>query len=164
MKRKAIIGVMGPATITSKKTADDAFTLGKLIAEKGWILLTGGSADGVMDAVNRGAKEHSGLTVGIIKNKESKISKFIDIPIITDINDARNNVNVLSSDIVVACGTGLGTTSEIVLALKHGKTVILLNQSSEGLLFFKSLKEQNLHIVKTVQQAIDIIEKNLLTK
>jgi predicted Rossmann-fold nucleotide-binding protein len=40
---------------------------------------------------------------------------------------ARNVINVLSSHVVVACPGGSGTISEIALALKYGKTVILLN-------------------------------------
>lgn len=152
---------MGPATSPSEKDLKDAFQLGKLIAQKGWILLTGGSAQGVMDEVNRGAKENSGLTIGIIKNQDSKISEFVDIPIITDVNDARNNINVLSSNFVVACGIGLGTTSEIALALKHGKEVILLNQTEESLSFFNSWNKSNLHTAESPQQVIEIIEANL---
>ena len=40
---------------------------------------------------------------------------------------ARNTINVLTSDVIVACPGGAGTLSEIALALKHGKPVWLLN-------------------------------------
>ena len=74
MSKKIIIGVMGPATSPSDKDLEDAFQLGKLIAKQGWILLTGGSAQGVMDEANRGAKENSGLTIGVMKNQ---IQEFV---------------------------------------------------------------------------------------
>jgi predicted oxidoreductase len=45
---------------------------------------------------------------------------------------ARNAINVLSSDVVVACTGGAGTLSEIALALKAGKTVILLDFDVRG--------------------------------
>lgn len=41
--------------------------------------------------------------------------------------NARNVVNVLSCQAVVACPGGAGTLSEIALALKVGKPVILMN-------------------------------------
>ena len=41
--------------------------------------------------------------------------------------DARNAVNVLSSDVVVAMRGGAGTLSEVALALKAGRTVIALD-------------------------------------
>ena len=44
---------------------------------------------------------------------------------------ARNCINVLSSQVVVACPGGMGTLSEIALALKYSKPVILLNYEEE---------------------------------
>lgn len=57
------------------------------------------------------------------------MSDFIDIPICTGMGGTRNNINILSSDVVVACGTGAGTTSETMLALKTIKPVFLINTS-----------------------------------
>jgi len=61
--------------------------------------------------------------------------------------NARNNINVLSSDVVIACGMGAGTASEIALALKGNKKVILLNDNEESKCFFKTLSPQNVYIV-----------------
>jgi cysteine synthase len=52
----------------------------------------------------------------------------------TEMGSARNNVNVMSSHVVVACGlSGAGTVSGVALALKAGKPVILVGatQSEE---------------------------------
>jgi hypothetical protein len=54
--------------------------------------------------------------------------------------DARNAINVLTSDVVVACGVeGPGTASEISLAVKAGKPVILLAAAQAARVFFESL-------------------------
>src|SRR3989344_3767650 len=131
--RKAIIGVMGPGEKASEKDTQDAFNLGKLIAKENWVLLSGGRNSGVMDAVSKGAKSAKGLTIGVMPDTdETKISEAVDIPIITDMGSARNNINVLSSSVVIVCGTiAPGTLSEIALALKGKKKVILINNDSD---------------------------------
>lgn len=119
---------MGPGKNASQKDCVHAFELGKLVAQHGWTLLTGGRNVGLMDAASRGAHEAGGLVIGILPSKNKKeASEFIDIPICTGIGSARNNINVLSSDVVIACGSGAGTISEIMLSLKARKPLILLN-------------------------------------
>ncbi len=124
--RKPIIGVMGGAEV-SAGVARDAYELGALIARNGWVLLNGGRACGVMDASARGAKEAGGLTVGVLPDDTTEqASPSIDIAIVTGMGAARNVINVLSSDVVIACPGSAGTLSEVALALKAGRTVILL--------------------------------------
>jgi len=118
---------MGGANV-SKAVEKTAFELGALIAENGWILLNGGRNAGVMRASAQGAKSKEGLTIGILPGSSKfEANPFIDIPIVTNIADARNLINVLSSDVVVACHGSAGTISEIALAVKNLKPVILLN-------------------------------------
>src|SRR5512132_4145289 len=118
MGMRYIVGVMGPAK-ARKKDIDNARVLGELIAGREWVLLTGGRAVGVMDAASQGAKKVPGsLTIGILPSNRERISKYVDLAIITEMGNARNNVNVMSSNVVVACGlTGAGTVSEVALAL-----------------------------------------------
>lgn len=132
--RKTIIGVMGPGDKATKQDKENAFELGKLIAQENWVLLSGGRNSGVMDAVNKGARSADGLTIGIMPDTdEAKISEGVDIPIFTDMGSARNNINVPSSNVVVACGTvAPGTLSEIALALKGKKNVVLLNSDADA--------------------------------
>jgi uncharacterized protein (TIGR00725 family) len=122
-----IVGVMGPAK-ARKKDIENARTLGELIARREWIVLTGGRDVGVMDAAGQGAKQVArSLTVGILPSSRDRVSKYVDVAIITEMGSARNNVNVMSSHVVVACGlSGAGTVSEVALALKAGKPVILV--------------------------------------
>ncbi|VVB79132.1 Uncharacterised protein [uncultured archaeon] len=43
---KKIIGVMGPGKEATKKDIKNAIEIGKLIADNGWVLLTGGQKSG----------------------------------------------------------------------------------------------------------------------
>ncbi|MFP4347495.1 MAG: TIGR00725 family protein [Thermodesulfobacteriota bacterium] len=127
MNRPVVIGVMGGGQASSK-AVEAAYRLGKRIAEQGWVLLNGGRNAGIMAASAQGASEVGGLTVGILPDGDDRFaSPHIQIPIITDMGSARNCINVLSSRVVVACAGGAGTLSEIALAIKFGKPVILFN-------------------------------------
>jgi len=138
--RKTIIGVMGPGEGATPELLDTAEELGRLIARKGWITLTGGRNAGVMAAASRGAKSAGGLTVGVLPTGTREgISPDVDIPIITGMGSARNNINVLTSDVVIACGMGPGTAAEVSLALKAGKKVILLACPPAAQTFFQAL-------------------------
>ncbi len=160
--RKIVIGVMGPGTDVSETDRQNAYKLGKLIAQAGWVLLTGGRNVGVMEAANLGAKSANGLTIGILPTAdENGISQAVDIAIFTDMGNARNNINVLSSDVVIACGMGAGTASEVALALKANKQVVLLTDNQESQLFFKSLSSANILIAKTPENAMAFVKKVL---
>ena len=133
-----IVGVMGPAK-AKRKDLENARLLGELIARREWVVLTGGRDVGVMDAASYGAKQvPRSLTVGILPSARDRVSKYVDLVIITEMGNARNNVNVMSSHVVVACGlTGSGTVSEVALALKAGKPVVLVGASPEEAMFFQ---------------------------
>jgi len=158
---ETIIGIMGPGE-TSKEVLETAYKLGSAIAQKGWVVLTGGRRAGVMHEALRGAKESGGLTIGILPDDHAHdLSEFVDLSVMTGMGSARNMINILTSHVVIACGTGLGTTSEIVLALKAGKLVILIRQTEEAINFFTSFNIPNLHLVQTVNEVIELIEKHI---
>ncbi|MGB3913003.1 MAG: TIGR00725 family protein [Thermacetogeniaceae bacterium] len=161
---KFIVGVMGGGEGASRKTLEMAYQLGKLLASEGWALLCGGRAAGVMEASAKGAKEAGGLTVGILPGRDkSGASRYIDIAICTGMGDGRNYINVLSSDIVVALPGRAGTISEIALALKSGKKVILLDFDTGDLFdFYRS--EGLLWSVRTPEEAIRLIKEYYVEK
>jgi len=152
---KTIIGVMGPGDDPSRKDLDSAYELGALIAKEGWVLLTGGRNVGVMDAASKGAKASGGTTIGIIPGDDKKrMSQYVDIPIFTGMGSARNNINVLSSDVVIACGMGAGTMSEIMLAMKSRKNICLLNQTDKTKAFLRELDYPKLLFMETPKQVV----------
>lgn len=155
--RKIIIGVMGGGEIVNTGDYEDARRLGGLIAKEGWILLNGGRASGIMEASARGAKENSGLTIGILPGNDPE---YIDIPILTGIGLARNYINVLTSEVVVALSGRTGTISEIALALNIGKKVISLNFDL-GTLFKKYEETKQLIYAKQPEEVVSLIKKIL---
>lgn len=158
--KKIIIGIMGPGEGATPIDCQNAYEIGRLIAQAGWVLLTGGRNTGVMDAASKGAKSANGLTIGILPGMDDKnISAAVDIAIVTDMGNARNNINVLSSYVVVACGMGIGTASEIALALKVNKKVILLTNNKESKVFYQKLSPENIFIVENPIEIPQIIKK-----
>jgi uncharacterized protein (TIGR00725 family) len=162
VKRRPVIGVMGPGRASCVQLRS-ATELGEGIARNGWVLLTGGRAAGVMDAVNRGAKRVPGsLTIGVLPTAGTRVSRFVDVAIVTDMGNARNNVNVLSSDVVVACGPGgPGTISEVALALKARKPVILLGGDRLEEKMFAKLGGKLVRSARTPEAVVDMIRRYL---
>lgn len=153
---------MGPGGGATEKDLQQATRLGQLIAKKGWILLTGGRDAGVMEAASKGAQQSGGTTVGILPSSTRQgMSEHIDIPICTGIGSARNNINILSSDVVIACGNGAGTTSEIMLALKSSKPLILVNPSQNLLQFLRELPYSTPKVAEDAQKVIPLIQEYL---
>lgn len=152
-----IVGVMGGV---ETENLDQAYLLGKKIAEKGYILLTGGGP-GVMEAASKGAFEAGGIVIGILPTErkyplKGYPNKYVDIPIYTGMSDARNAINVKTSDVIVALRGGAGTLSEIALAIKSGTPVVGLTCPNVDVetwgLFVK---------VSSVKEAIEELEKFL---
>lgn len=108
----------------SRKFYKCAYELGRLIAQKGWILVCGGRT-GVMEAACKGAKEKGGLTVGILPSVSGEdANAYVDIKIPTGLGYARNILVVRAVDIVIAVDGKYGTLSEIAFAFNENKPVI----------------------------------------
>jgi len=151
--RRVIIGVMGAAACDDATYAR-ARRLGALLAEAGYTLLCGGGS-GVMEAAARGAKERGGLTIGIMPGRDAREfppNPYIDLPIFTGIYYARNLANVLSSEVVVAVAGGLGTLSEIALALKCGRPVVSLDSWQFDIAGFE--RPEHFYAVATPEEAL----------
>ena len=155
-----VVGVMGPAK-APKRDLDNARVLGEFIARRGWVVLTGGRDVGVMDAACEGAKRVGGsLTIGVLPTAKDKVSRHVDVSIITEMGSGRNNINVLSSHVVVVCGlTGSGTVSEVALAVKAGKPVILVAASPADVAFFRKLDKRLVNAAGSPEEAIELIMK-----
>lgn len=150
---------MGPGIGATELNQQHAYSLGEFIAEERWVLLTGGRNVGVMEAASQGAKSRQGLTIGILPTADpTELSDAVDIAIITDLGNGRNNLNVLSSDVVIACGMGIGTASEVALALKNQKPVILLTDNQNAQAFFVQLSPQQVWVVDSPEAAISQVK------
>ena len=117
------IGVVGEG-VCSARIARDAERVGAAIARAGAVLFCGGLR-GVMEAASRGAAEAGGVVVGLLPGfRRADANRWVTIPVVTGMDQARNVVLVRSCDAVVAIGGMYGTLSEIALALKLGVPVI----------------------------------------
>jgi uncharacterized protein (TIGR00725 family) len=155
---KTVIGIMGPGETATAADCDRARELGRLIALKGWVLLTGGRPYGVMNAALEGAKHVGGLTVGILPSGDFEdASNAVDIPVLTGMGEARNVVNVLSSRVVIVCGMGAGTASEAALAIKTGRSVIFVGVEPTSTAFFSTLGKP-IYDAQNPEDAIRLVE------
>ncbi|NJK63733.1 MAG: cytochrome [Synechococcaceae cyanobacterium SM2_3_1] len=152
---KTIIGVMGPGESASDHDCQLAYRMGELIAAASWVLLTGGRAVGVMDAASRGAKAAGGLTVGILPDAHpAQASAALDLVILTGLDQGRNVINVLSSQVIVICGMGPGTASEAALAVKWGRPMVWLDPAPLWIDFFQDLSGQPAIVAPNPETAI----------
>lgn len=121
--RVAVIGG-GDCSETEAALAEE---VGRLLAEAGAVVLTGGRG-GVMAAASRGAAQAGGLVVGILPGDDaSQANSWVTLPIVTGIGEARNAILVRTAHAVVAVGGEYGTLSEIAFALKFGRPVVGLH-------------------------------------
>jgi uncharacterized protein (TIGR00725 family) len=156
-----IVGVIGGGDKVLPENYDLAYRLGGLIAKEGWVLLNGGRPAGIMEASAKGARNSGGLTVGVLPGgSSSEASGCIDIAIVTGMGSGRNNINVLSSDVIIALPGKAGTISEIALALKNGKKVILINFDT-GKIFDDYRDKGILKTADRPEEAIKIIKAGL---
>ncbi len=78
-----------------------------------------------MEAASRGAKQAGGVIVGILPgNHPQDANPYVDIPLATGLQDARNAIVARASEVLIAIAGEYGTLSEIALALKMGRRVI----------------------------------------
>lgn len=153
---------MGPGENASPEQNEMAFELGKAIAEQGWIVLTGGRSFGIMEAAMKGAHESNGLTIGILPGETVlQSSEHADIKILTGMGSARNAINILSSHIIVVIGMAAGTASEVGLAIKANKKVILLHQDEITIRFFKNIGTYKVIVANTIDETMKVIKDYL---
>lgn len=98
--------------------------VGRLLAEKGAVLICGGR-NGVMEAACRGAQSAGGITVGVLpSDSREEANPYVQVPIVTGMGYARNVIIVRSADAVIAIDGSYGTLSEIAFALSYGVPVV----------------------------------------
>ena len=105
---------------------EKAREVGRLVAETGGTVVCGGLS-GVMEASARGATEAGGVAIGILPDEDRRRQNaYLTYSVATGAGQARNLAVVCSGDVVVAVGGEYGTLSEIGLARKVGRPVVVL--------------------------------------
>jgi uncharacterized protein (TIGR00725 family) len=125
MAAEVYVAVIGPGEASTVEQAM-AERVGAGLAEAGAVLVCGGLG-GVMQAACKGAAERGGRTVGLLPGRERAAGNpYLSITLPTGLGELRNGLVVGTADAVIAVGGGWGTLSEMGLAMKAGKPVIVL--------------------------------------
>lgn len=124
------IGIIGQSGELPSEIQELALELGREVAKRGCVLLSGGT-NGIMEYASKGAKEEKGLVVGILPgDTRDRGNAYIDIPITTGLNfDYRSLILVHSSDALIMIGGGNGTLGELSAAYLNLKPVVVLEPS-----------------------------------
>ncbi|MEM7311473.1 MAG: TIGR00725 family protein [Planctomycetota bacterium] len=123
--RGRVIAVIGQGECDDATRAV-ARTVGRLLAERGCVLISGGMG-GVMEAASQGAAEAGGLVVGVLPGPSpTGGNPHLGLAIATGMGEARNVILANTAEAFVAVAGSYGTLSEVAFALKRGKTVVSL--------------------------------------
>jgi len=110
---------------------DAAEEVGRLLAERGCTVVTGGLGE-VMTAAHRGAKAAGGATIAILPGEDrGAANPWADHVVVTGIGHARNLAVAASGDAVVTVGGSYGTLAEMAFALRLGRPVVALEGAPE---------------------------------
>jgi hypothetical protein len=111
---------------SGREWEDAAEEVGRLLAERGCTVVTGG-LDEVMAAAHRGAKAAGGTTIAILPGEDrSAANRWADHVVVTGIGHGRNLAVAASGDAVIAIGGSWGTLAEMALARRLGRPVVAL--------------------------------------
>jgi uncharacterized protein (TIGR00725 family) len=161
--RRILIGVLGPGEGAGQRETDDATLIGELVAKAGWAVLTGGRVAGVMGAAAKGARAAGGLTIGVLPTADVLgASPAIDVVLASGLGEARNAVIAQSANACVVCGMNAGTASEVALALRAKKPVVLLRSDEITSKFFRALDPESVRVAMSAGEAIEVL-RGLLT-
>src|SRR6266568_5065842 len=170
MARPLLITVIGKAARDPKdpvppRALAAAEEVGKLLAERGAVVVTGGLS-GVMEAVSRGAKNAGGLVIGILPGLDKRdANAYVDVAITTGMGWMRNTLTVRAADAVIMISGGIGTLNELTVAYQDKPTVVLEGSGGwsdrirEIAYRGKHLDESGsatLHFASTPEEAVDL--------
>lgn len=128
--RWPVVAVIGGAE-AGEGALDAARAVGRAAISSGCALVTGGRG-GVMAAASQGARQARGQALAppviavLPTYRHSQANPWADLVLPTGLGHARNAIVVASADLVVAIGGAAGTLSEVGLACKLGRPVLLV--------------------------------------
>jgi uncharacterized protein (TIGR00725 family) len=176
------VSVFGSSqSIEGDATYTEAIKLGRLLAERGHIVLTGGYI-GTMEAVSRGAREAGGHVIGVTCEdietwRGVKANSWVMEEIRKKTLPERLHILIHESDAALALPGGPGTLTEISLMWNlmiveslHRRPLILIGDSWQSVFdqFFRGLnayvpahQREILSFAKDVHTAVDMMESNV---
>jgi uncharacterized protein (TIGR00725 family) len=114
----AYVAVVGPGDPPDPDVLALAREAGRLLATRGWTVVTGGLG-GVMAEAAAGVAEAGGTAVALLPGTDrSTASPGHTVAIPTGLGEMRNALIVRTADAVLAVGGSWGTLSEVALAAR----------------------------------------------
>jgi uncharacterized protein (TIGR00725 family) len=128
--RRTVIAVIGSGDGVEPATLELAEVVGRLVAERGAVLVTGGRG-GVMEAASRGAHDAGGLVIGILPGTDpTDANAAVDIALPTGLGfSVRNVITIRAADAVIMIQGEVGTLAEAILAYQHGKPLVAVSST-----------------------------------
>ena len=102
------IAVIGQGAPDGGPAADAARSVGRLLAQAGATVVTGGLG-GVMAAAGSGARAAGGRVTAILPGTDRRAAREADTVVCSGVGEARDLAVVASADAVIAVGGGWGT-------------------------------------------------------
>ena len=121
------VAIIGPGQRAAPDEVALAIEVGRLVAQRGWIVVTGGLG-GVMAGAARGCEEVGGVSLGLLPGEDrSGANPHLQVTIPTGLGEMRNALLVRTADAIIAIGRSWGTVSEVALACRTGVPVVVID-------------------------------------
>jgi uncharacterized protein (TIGR00725 family) len=118
---------VGPGLEATATNCTAAREVGRLLAQRGAVVVTGGLG-GVMSAAADGCAAAGGVSVGLLPGADRSAAEgALTVALPTGLGELRNALIVRAVDAVIAVGGSWGTVSEIALALRGGTPLVVLD-------------------------------------
>lgn len=120
------VSVVGPREASPAQEAC-ARRVGALLGAARMPVLCGGKS-GVMAAVSAGVSGAGGLVIGLLPEEDTRqANPYLTVALPTGLGITRNALIARAARLMIAIGGGLGTTSEMALALQWGKPLFTIH-------------------------------------
>lgn len=124
------VSVVGPREATDAQLAC-ALRVGCVLGAVRVPVVCGGK-HGVMAAVSEGVSRSGGLVIGLLPEGDTSLANpHLTVALPTGLGITRNALIARAARLMIAIGGGLGTTSEMALALQWGTPVLAIHDAPE---------------------------------
>lgn len=124
------VAIVGPREASAEQEAS-AYRLAYALAGAGVPLVCGGKI-GVMQAAARGARDAGGTCIGLLPEEDAAYGNpYLSVALPTGIGLSRNMLVARAGACLIAVGGGLGTLSEIAMALQWKKPVFAIREAPD---------------------------------
>ena len=174
MRAGKIVTIFGSSRVKiGSKAYEEAYQLGKLLAEAGFVVCNGGYG-GIMEASSKGAKEAGGKTVGITTElfRSRSINHWIDIESRAETYVERLMVITSVADAFIVLKGGIGTLAEMTFVWvlttvgELRRPIVLVGSAWQGTiddlskrLLITRRETEVLKMVKTPEETVELLNE-----